>query len=74
MARGADLLIHEATGKGPGHSSSTDAARVAADAGVSRLALVHLPPARYFDTEALAEARRIFPNLAVGADGDRYEF
>jgi ribonuclease Z len=74
MARGADLLIHEATGKGPGHSSSIDAAYVAADAGVARLALVHLPPARYFDADAFAEAGRIFPNLTLGADGDRYEF
>ncbi|HET8985712.1 MAG TPA: MBL fold metallo-hydrolase [Trueperaceae bacterium] len=74
MARGADLLIHEATGAGPGHSSSIDAAHVAAEAGVSRLALVHLPPARYFDVDALVEARRIFPALTVGADGDRYDF
>lgn len=74
MARGADLLIHEATGKGPGHSSSIDAAMVAASAGVGRLALVHLPPAQYFDADALVEARRIFPDLSVSADGDRYEF
>ena len=74
MARGADLLIHEATGAGPGHSSSIDAAMVAASAGASRLALVHLPPASYFDAAALVEARRIFPDLCIGADGDSYEF
>lgn len=74
LARGADLLVHEATGKGPGHSSSIDAASVAADAGVSRLTLVHLPPAQYFDADALVEARRIFPNLTIGADGEHYQF
>lgn len=74
MARGVDLLVHEATGKGPGHSSSIDAATVAASAGASRLALVHLPPAQYFDADALTEARRIFPTLSIGADGDRFDF
>jgi len=74
LARGADLLVHEATGKGPGHSSSIDAASVAADAAVSRLALVHLPPAKHLDGDALVEARRIFPALGLGADGDRLEF
>jgi ribonuclease Z len=41
LARGADLLIHEATGGGKGHTSAAEAAAVATDAGVPRLVLVH---------------------------------
>ncbi len=74
LARGAELLIHEATGKSPGHSTAVDAASVAAASGASRLTLVHLPPAKYLDPAALAEAREVFPALTLGADGDRIEF
>ncbi len=48
LARGADLLIHEATvaeGLGkkpiPGHSTAREAGRIAAEAGVKTLALAH---------------------------------
>lgn len=42
LARGADLLIHEATGDEPlGHSSARQAGEVAAEAGVRRLGLIH---------------------------------
>lgn len=74
LARGAELLIHEATGKSPGHSTAVDAASVAAASGASRLTLVHLPPAKYLDADALDEARSVFPALTLGADGDRIEF
>jgi ribonuclease Z len=43
LARGADLLIHEATGAGHGHSSAADAAALAQRAGVNRLVLIHYP-------------------------------
>lgn len=43
FARGADMLIHEATGEGIGHSSSAQAAQIALRAGVGELILVHLP-------------------------------
>ncbi len=43
LAAGADLLLHEATGEGPGHSSPEQAAAVAREAGVARLALIHYP-------------------------------
>ncbi len=70
LARGADLLIHEATEHLPAvHSSAEEAAACAAEAGVGRLVLVHLPPV----LPDLAEARAVFPETAWAADGDRIE-
>jgi ribonuclease Z len=49
-AKGVDLLVHEATcagivtGKKEGHSCVEDAARIAKQAGVKNLCLVHLGP------------------------------
>jgi len=43
LARGADVLIHEATGRQIGHSSSAQAGEVARQSGVKELILVHLP-------------------------------
>ena len=72
LAQGADLLVHEATGDFPGHTTPQDAAHVAVQAGVGRLVLVHLPP----DTPAehLAEARESFAAVELGEDGASYSF
>lgn len=43
LARGADLLIHEATGPEEGHSTAAQAGIVARQAQVKRLVLVHFP-------------------------------
>jgi len=43
LARGAHILIHEATGNGPGHSSSAQAVTIARASGVQELILTHLP-------------------------------
>ena len=69
LARDTDLLIHEATGKGAGHSSASQAAAVARDARAGRLLLIHTDP--YADGKALlAEAKRIFPGkVDLAADG-----
>lgn len=72
LSRGADLLVHEATGGFGGHASAEDAARVAAEAGAGRLVLVHLPSD--VDDAGLDEARRVFAATEYGADGARYEF
>ncbi len=45
LAEGADVLIHEATGEGNGHSFPAEAGQIAARAGVKALYLVHYPPA-----------------------------
>jgi ribonuclease Z len=81
LARGADLLIHEATfSHGEAelafqrlHSTSTMAAQVAQRAGVARLALTHLSP-RYAPgnpltpDDLLREARAIFPASVLARD------
>jgi ribonuclease Z len=43
LARGADVLIHEASGESGGHSSPQQAGEVAQQASVGRLCLVHYP-------------------------------
>ncbi|HEX6924934.1 MAG TPA: MBL fold metallo-hydrolase [Longimicrobiaceae bacterium] len=72
LARGAAILVHEATGGFPGHSTAEDAAWVAREAGVERLVLVHLPPDA--DTMDLDAARRHYPAIQLGHDGDVLAF
>jgi ribonuclease Z len=43
MAKGVNLLIHEATGEGLGHSSPEEAGEIAQKAGVNKLFLIHYP-------------------------------
>ncbi|MEX2543162.1 MAG: MBL fold metallo-hydrolase [Trueperaceae bacterium] len=74
LAQDAQVLIHEATGNGPGHSSAVEAARVAAEARAERLLLVHLPSEEQLGPEELATARKTFPNMEKGLEGGRYRF
>ncbi|NPA84869.1 MAG: ribonuclease Z [Crenarchaeota archaeon] len=75
-AKGADLLIHEATfteemreeAHERGHSTAKDAALAALRAGVRMLLLTHFS-GRYEDlSKHLEEARRVFPNSYLGED------
>ncbi len=76
-AKGADLLIHDATfanefqkeAEERNHSTAEQAAEVAKEAGVKQLALTHIS-GRYRDAaELLKEARAVFPNTIVAEDG-----
>jgi ribonuclease BN (tRNA processing enzyme) len=43
LCAGAHLLIHEASGKGVGHSSAQQAGALAEELGVPELMLIHYP-------------------------------
>jgi ribonuclease Z len=79
-ARGAEVLVHEATfleeererARETAHSTALEAAEVARDAEVGLLALTHLSN-RYFGPEIAREAREIFPDTVVPRDFDVVE-
>ncbi|MGL6279784.1 MAG: ribonuclease Z [Gaiella sp.] len=79
-ARGADLLVHEATfladerarARETGHSTAGEAALAAREAGVRLLALTHVS-ARYAGHEVAEEARSLFPAVVVPRDFDVIE-
>lgn len=79
-ARGADLLVHEATflederdrAVETDHSTATDAAAIARDAGVRLLALTHLS-SRYGGRDVADAAQAIFPATVVPRDFDVVE-
>jgi ribonuclease Z len=81
LARGAHLLVHEATrlehgpeGDGAGHSTAGDAGRAARRAGVGTLVLVHFLDETIADPGAVKrEAGEVFDGtIVVGEDLGRY--
>jgi ribonuclease Z len=79
-ARGADVLVHEATfcqeeeerARETAHSTALDAAALAREADVRLLALTHLSP-RYLAGQVAREARTVFPETVVPRDFDIIE-
>ncbi len=81
LAKGADVLIHEATlsdelaeaAKRDGHSTAGGVAKLASRAGVGVLIMTHVS-ARYKDPDILlAEAKKFFPRVEVARDMATYE-
>jgi ribonuclease BN (tRNA processing enzyme) len=77
FVRGVDLLIHECYfpdemaewSAKTGHSNTTPVAKLARDAGVGKLVLVHIDPYREDDDPiGIETARSIFPNVEVAED------
>lgn len=77
-ARGADLLVHEAS-RGPGeslpnarggHSGALDAARIAQEAGAKRLVLTHYPQAARAAVTTAAQA--LFPASHAAVPGEEF--
>jgi ribonuclease Z len=79
-ARGADVLVHEATfseeerarAEETLHSTALDAAEIARAANVRLLVLTHLS-SRYSGREVAEEARSVFPETVVPRDFDIVE-
>lgn len=61
IARGVDILLHEASGSFTGHSSAAQAGEMARQAGVGALYLIHYPTGRFASGDLVAEARAFFP-------------
>ena len=80
VAHNADLLVHEATfadeererARETAHTTARQAAEIAAESGVSLLALTHLSP-RHPPGVLRAEAREQFERTIVPRDFDRVE-
>ena len=80
FAKGCDVLVHEAAASSDAevmdlqrylHSRPQDAARVAQEAGVSTLALVHCGSQQ--GMAAVARAKEIFPSTRLGKKGQRLQ-
>lgn len=72
LGRNADILVHEATGDFPGHSTAIEAAEIAHRAGAKRLLLIHLPA--NLSTDDLKAAQNFFPKTEWGEELGGYDF
>jgi ribonuclease Z len=61
LAAGANILLHEASGTGLGHSSAAQAGDMARQAEVGALYLIHYATGQYASGDLVAEARTRFP-------------
>lgn len=71
----ADVLIHEATGDQPGHSSAEQAGEIAKQARAKKLYLIHYPTGRFATGDPAAEARLAYPgDVTLATDFMTLEF
>ena len=75
LARDADMLIHEAAGKGMGHSSARQAGEIAAEAGAKSLYLIHYQVWNTDPLPLIDEASEVYTGpIHLCKDFDTYEF
>ena len=75
LSKGADVLIHEATGESIGHSSAKQAGEIAQKAEVGRLYLIHYATGQYAKGDLAAEARTAFSGeVALAKDFMELDF
>jgi ribonuclease Z len=65
LSTDVDVLIHEATGDEPGHSSAAQAGEIAKQAKVKKLYLIHYPTGRFANGDPVAEAQTTFPGEII---------
>jgi len=76
FARNADFLIHEGMfsddmeedARKKGHSTVSQAARIAREAGVKKLVITHISSRYRQINELLSQARGVFPTAIIGKD------
>ena len=68
LAEGADLLIHEASGELPGHSSAAQAGRAARQAEAGGLYLIHYPTGQFTSPNLVEEARQQYEGPVTQAE------
>ncbi|OGO13053.1 MAG: hypothetical protein A2Y93_01860 [Chloroflexi bacterium RBG_13_68_17] len=74
LASGADVLIHEASGGGVGHSTADQAGQVARTAEVGRLMLIHYPGGAP-SAGLVEQAQAVFPGpVSLAQDFTEVEF
>lgn len=75
LASGADILVHEATGASPGHSSAAQAGAIASQAKAAALYLIHYRTGGYDPQPLVEEARGTFDGpVALAKDFMELQF
>lgn len=60
LSADVDVLIHEATGESPGHSSAKQAGEIGQKAGAKKMFLIHYPTGRFARSGLVEEAKSVF--------------
>jgi ribonuclease Z len=74
LAQNADILIHEATGAFPGHTTSFQAGEIAREAEVGALYLIHYPTDKFNTKSLVNDAQETFGRpVSLAEDYLRFE-